>query len=192
MGYTTYFAGQFNLNKKLDKETHEFLDKLARTRRMARNVGPEYGVEGEFYVEGKGFMGQDREDNIIDNNRPPSTQPGLWLQWVPTEDGTAIVWDEGEKFYNYVEWIEYLIEKILAPRGYILNGKVDWRGEDFDDLGCIIIENNQVRLGSFGQYVPSLDNPQTEEQPAADPEPQPAEPEVNDEPEVHGPRKIQL
>lgn len=148
MGYTTDFVGQFNINKKLDPETHEFLKKLAETRRMKRNVGPEYGVEGEFYVEGKGYMGQDDDSNVIDHNRPPSTQPGLWLQWVPTEDGTAIVWDEGEKFYNYVEWVEYLIEKILAPRGYILNGKVDWRGEEFYDMGCIIIENNQVKVSS--------------------------------------------
>ena len=144
MGYTTDFTGSFALNKKLDKETHEFLDKLANTRRMARNVEPKYGVEGEFYVDGGGSFGQGDEDNIIDHNRPPKTQPSLWCQWVPAKNGKQIEWDGGEKFYNYVEWIEYIIKSILEPKGYILNGDVYWSGEDSADTGKIHIENNHV------------------------------------------------
>jgi hypothetical protein len=37
MGYTTSFDGQFELNKKLDPETHSFLTKLEETRRMERD-----------------------------------------------------------------------------------------------------------------------------------------------------------
>ena len=44
-------------------------------------------------------------------------QPGLWCQWVPNASGTAIVWDEGEKFYYYIEWIKYLIEHFLRAVG---------------------------------------------------------------------------
>lgn len=144
MGYTTEFEGQFDLNKKLDDETYEFLNKLATTRRMARSVDAKYGVEGEFYVSGGGYYGQADEDNVINHNRPPKTQPSLWCQWVPTADGLHIEWDECEKFYNYVEWIIYIIEKILKPRGYILNGSVRWRGESFDDSGTIEISDNMV------------------------------------------------
>lgn len=111
---------------------------------MARQVSTEFGTEGEFYVDGKGMCGQDHEANVIDFNRPPATQPGLWCGWVPTDDGTAIVWDEGEKFYDYVEWIEYLISAILTPRGYVLNGEVTWEGEESDDRGMIVIQDNQV------------------------------------------------
>lgn len=144
MGYSTDFTGQFKLDKQLTEDDHKFLDKLSQTRRMARNVDPEYGVEGEFYVNGDGLCGQNREDNIIDYNRPPSTQPGLWCQWAPTEDGWFIEWDGGEKFYNYVEWLEYLIDRILAPRGYILNGTVDWQGEEREDIGRIIVKDNVI------------------------------------------------
>lgn len=144
MGYTTDFDGTLKLNKKLSEEDHKFLNKLAETRRMARKVDAKYGVEGEFYVDGGGMFGQDQEDNVIDHNRPPSTQPSLWLQWVPTEDGMGIEWDGGEKFYNYVEWLEYLIEKILEPRGYVLNGEVYWYGEDREDNGIIKVKDNQV------------------------------------------------
>ena len=54
------------------------------------------------------------------------------------------MWDEGEKFYDYVEWMEYLIEKILKPRGYVVNGQVTWQGEDSDDKGMIDIRANVV------------------------------------------------
>jgi len=152
MGYTTDFNGEFKLNKKLDAETHTFLNKLAETRRMKRNVDAKYGIEGEFYVDGEGFAGQDRDNTVMDGNSPPMTQPSLWLQWRPTDDGTAIEWDGGEKFYSYVEWIEYLIEKVLAPRGYTLTGAVQWRGENFDDLGTILIQDNVVTVKN-GKHV---------------------------------------
>lgn len=144
MGYTTDFKGQFEITPKLRPEDRKFLKKFSETRRVKRNVDPKYGVDGEFYVEGKGFMGQDDDETIIDGNTPPSTQPSLWCQWTPNKAGTALAWDGGEKFYDYVEWLQYLIDKILAPRGYKLNGQVEWKGEDSDDLGIIIVKDNTV------------------------------------------------
>ena len=144
MGYTTDFEGSFNITPVLSQKDNEFLTKFSETRRMARNVGPEYGIEGEFYVDGTGWAGQDSDKNVINYNRPPSTQPGLWCQWIPTDDGSELVWNGGEKFYNYVEWLQYLIDKILAPRGYTLNGECQWFGENRDDGGTIIVKNNVV------------------------------------------------
>ena len=144
MGYTTDFEGSFNITPVLSQKDNEFLTKFSETRRMARNVGPEYGIEGEFYVDGTGWAGQDSDTTVINYNKPPSTQPGLWCQWVPTDDGSELVWDGGEKFYNYVEWLDYLIDKILAPRGYTLNGECQWFGEERDDVGVIIVKNNIV------------------------------------------------
>jgi hypothetical protein len=144
MGYTTDFKGSFKLNKRLKFEDHEFLNKFAETRRMKRRLPAKYGVEGEFYVEGTGEFGQDSDKSVLDYNEPPCTQPGLWCQWVPTKDGKGIEWDGNEKFYNYVEWITYLIDKILKPRGYVLNGEVYWQGEDSGDVGCIVIRKNKV------------------------------------------------
>jgi hypothetical protein len=144
MGYTTDFEGGFNITPVLSQKDNEFLTKFSETRRMARRVGPEYGIEGEFYVDGTGWAGQDSDKNVINYNRPPSTQPGLWCQWIPTDDGSELVWNGGEKFYNYVEWLDYLIDKILAPRGYTLNGECQWFGEERDDVGVIIVKNNVV------------------------------------------------
>ena len=145
MGYSTDFEGTLKLNKQLTLDDKTFLDKLANTRRMARNVDEKYGVEGEFYVDGTDDFGVG-DDSVIDYNRPPKTQPELWLQWIPTEDGWGLEWDGNEKFYNYVEWLEYLIEKILEPRGYILNGEVEWYGEEREDAGKIIVKDNIITI----------------------------------------------
>lgn len=70
--------------------------------------------------------------------------PGGYCQWVPTDDGEAIVWDGNEKFYDYIEWIEYLIKKFLKPWGYVLNGEVEWVGEHPRDVGKIEVKDNEV------------------------------------------------
>lgn len=144
MGYTTDFNGQFNLNKQLSPKMQQYLKLLNETRRMKRSTDEAFGVQGEFFVFGGGDFGQDHEPNIIDFNQQPSTQPSLWNQWTPTEDGMGIEWDGGEKFYSYTEWLVYLIHKVLAPNGYILNGVVEWDGEDRGDIGEIIVENNRI------------------------------------------------
>lgn len=150
MGYTTEFVGTFNLNKKLTPELKTFLDKLADTRRMGRNMDEDtYGVQGEFYVGGGGFAGQERDSNIVDYNTPPRTQPGLWLKWVPTPDGMGLEWNGYEKFYSYGEWMVYLIEKILKPNGYVVNGSVKYSGEDVGDVGRLTVEDNVVYLRPY-------------------------------------------
>jgi hypothetical protein len=144
MGYTTDFSGQFNLNKQLSPKMAQYLKLFNETRRMKRSTDEAFGVQGEFFVFGGGDFGQDHEPNIIDFNNPPSTQPSLWCQWTPSDDGMAIEWDGGEKFYSYTEWLVYLINKVLAPNGYVLNGVVQWSGEETGDVGEIIVENNRV------------------------------------------------
>lgn len=146
MGYTTEFEGQFALDKPLDEPTATFLRKLARTRRVARKLPEKYGVEGEFFVD-SGYDTIGPPDDILDYNKPPRTQPGLWCQWIPTKDGAAIEWDGHEKFYDYVPWLEYIIDKILLPRGYVLNGNVDWRGQSWEDTGTISVRENCVSVG---------------------------------------------
>jgi hypothetical protein len=122
MSYDVQFSGKFLLNKPLDYNTYEFLKKLAETRRVKRKVLPVYGIEGEFYVE------DDYSSSIIDRENPPITQPSLYCQWIPSTDHRYIKWDGKENFSEAIEWIEYIISKVLAPRNYILNGIVNWQG----------------------------------------------------------------
>lgn len=167
MGYTTDFSGQFNLDKPLSAEHKAYLDAFNGTRRMKRNaakLGPDSlreaaklpaGKEGGYYVGSTRDYGQGRTPDVIDYNSPPEGQPSLWCQWVPNESGTAIVWDDGENFYSYVEWIQYLIDHFLEPWGYVVNGAVEWVGEDHDDLGRILVTANAVEAqeGKVGLSV---------------------------------------
>jgi hypothetical protein len=156
MGYSTDFEGEFYIDRPVDEETYKLLSGLNETRRMKRaGLGKKYGEDGEFYCEDTADHGQTdnpSHGSIIDYNTPPGKQPGLWCQWQIQEDRQTIKWDGGEKFYDYVEWIKYLIDRILEPRGYKLNGEVDWYGEDRSDVGRIKIQNNKV-LTSKGKIT---------------------------------------
>lgn len=77
--------------------------------------------------------------------------PGYWCQWVINENN-QLVWDGNEKFYNYVEWLEHLIEHYFEPNDYILNGEVEYQGEDYGDFGCIVVNDNKVLL-KYGERV---------------------------------------
>lgn len=61
---------------------------------------------------------------------------GGYCQWVV--DGNRLKWDGNEKFYDYAEWIRYLIEHFFTPWGYRLNGTISWSGEERGDVGRII------------------------------------------------------
>ena len=122
------------------------------------------GKEGSYFVGGSGCRGQGSDSSILDYNEAPcnpdcferfkkgyawsvGAQPSLWCQWVPSEDRMGIEWDGGEKFYNYTEWLIYLVEHFLKPWGYVLNGKVTWNGEDAGDRGTITVADNVVTTG---------------------------------------------
>jgi len=149
MGYSTDFNGEVKINKPVDQETYELLVGLAKTRRVKRAELPEkYGIDGEFFCKDREDFGQGEpsEGIIVNGNEPPSTQPSLWLQWLIQNDRQTIMWDEGEKFYKYVDWMKYIVDRILAPRSYICNGEIHWAGEENEDLGMIYIKDNVVTV----------------------------------------------
>ena len=171
MGYTTDFYGSVTFNKPITEELKNYINKFGETRRMKRDVEkikktfPDWekncfngnlGVDGEYFVGGDGFMGQDRDDSIVNYNYPPETQPGLWCQWMIDDDGN-LVWDGGEKFYEYGEWLTYLIDNFLAPSGYVCNGEIEFQGEDMNDFGTIHVKDNVVTV-EYGMSIQSLED----------------------------------
>ena len=125
MGYTTDFDGTINVVPPLSTEDAEFLVAFADER----HEDPEF--------------------------------PGIWCNWEPveafrvvksstgavrhvTEYGAGIAWNEAEKFYSSAEWMKYIIDKFLAPKGYMLNGVIEAQGEDAEDRWRIRVEHNKV------------------------------------------------
>lgn len=160
MGYTTDFRGDLNITPALTEEQSKYLNAFKSTRRMKRDVSKlvelygtkhglngSYGIDGEFFARDDGDYGQTRDGSILEYNHAPGTQPGLWCQWE-VQDLNKLEWDGGEKFYNYVEWLQYLITKFFAPWGRVLNGTIEWRGEDWDDTGAIEVTDNIIKIHS--------------------------------------------
>lgn len=150
MGYNTEFYGQLNINPVLTLEDKEFLKKFSASRHVKRDTKKtieifglgEYGTEGEWFLEVNHESGHTQD--VINYNLPPSTQPGLWCDFEPNEDGSAIIWNQSENTYDGLEWITYLVTKYLVPRGYVVNGRFDANGEEHGDFWAIVVENNNV------------------------------------------------
>lgn len=107
MGYSTTFTGHVTVTPPLNPHEVAYLKRFGGTRRMKRSNGP--------YYCGTGWWGQDHEPDIIDYSKAPDDQPGLWCQWLPSDDGARIEWDGGEKFYYAVDWMTYVIDTFLKP-----------------------------------------------------------------------------
>ncbi|GAQ90811.1 hypothetical protein KFL_006880030 [Klebsormidium nitens] len=142
MGYDTRFTGRFALSRPLTAEEsailaavhdhcHEddlelpyaFLQK--RTVTIEREViGPLYVGESLHYLTEK--------------------FPSFYCQWTLSGNKRSLVWDKGEKFYNYVGWLEYLLSNFFAVRGVQLSGTVKWKGANRGDRGSITVEGNRI------------------------------------------------
>lgn len=164
MGYTTDFEGKFDLDRDLSDEHLRYLLAFSNSRRMHQDgtklprdrlreeadlpdiaeyyVGHADPIDEDFMVQWAN-AGQEETAAVIDFNSPPPSQPGLWCKWVPGRK--SIYWNGAEKFYHYVEWLRYIIDHFLRPWGYVLDGEVRWRGEDFSDMGTIVVRDNVVR-----------------------------------------------
>lgn len=165
MGYTTDFYGSLEFNKPVAPWLINYINKFSESRRMKREpekikelhpaswgrlcFNGELGAEGEYYIGGH------EDASILDYNRPPAGQPGLWCQWVINEETGCLEWDGGEKFYAYEEWLNYLIDNFFEPLGYVLNGDIEWQGEESDDLGTIHVVDNIVEM-DYGIRVSSI------------------------------------
>lgn len=158
MGYTTEFSGSVSIEPPLNADEISFLKDFNESRRMHRSGGP-------LFVKGEGQYGQGNGPDAVHNhNDPDPDQPGLWCQWVASDDGTELMWDEGEKFYYATEWMEYIVNSLLseAARPYIdqhinederlknftcdhvVNGVIYADGEESDDVWKLKVTNNLV------------------------------------------------
>jgi hypothetical protein len=94
------------------------------------------------------------------HNTPFPSQPSLWCNFEPTEDGKLLVWNESEKTQEAKRWIEYLIDHFLKPNAHaskvndpqfkeftfdhVCNGKLLAQGEDITDRWKLVVVDNTV------------------------------------------------
>lgn len=158
MGYTTEFTGCLKANKEIPKELKEYVNQFSYHRHMKRNAdgcralikagfgicyNDNVGTDGEYYLNMDNAFGQCKDITIIDYNHPGGDCPGLWCNWI-INDNDELVWSGAEKFYDYTKWLDYLIKHFFAPNGIVWNGTFDWQGEDEEDTGTIIVDDNDI------------------------------------------------
>ena len=174
MGYTTKFRGRVEIHPALNEHEVKYLKEFADTRRMNRALGPYFADTGDSDDPFESH-GQKRREDIIDYNSPyPGdgagnlAQPGLWCGWIPTDDGTALIWNGVEKFYHPKEWMTYLIDTFLRPGcvidvlfaseptwyyppefqqftcDHVLSGVMEAQGEEYSDRWDLVVRDNIV------------------------------------------------
>jgi hypothetical protein len=162
MGYTTDFYGFWTLTPALSLAQTDYLQKFSRTRRVQRNpdaiidrrlaaIRLDLGVDAEYFVDT-----EDEDRSIVDVNQPPGKQPSLWCQWRVNDRGNRLEHNGGENFYEYVPWLDYLVEHFFTPWGVRINGSVRYEGKELIDSGTIeIIDNHiEVRPDIYPRIVP--------------------------------------
>lgn len=158
MGYDTEFSGSITITPALTDEQVAYLNLFHETRRMKRDnellkeiyqgkhglLGTDdYGPQGSYFAYDDGNMWQNNCRSILNTNWAPD---GLWL-WCPwyIDEEWELVCETGRS-YDYQEWLRFMIEHFFKPWGRYLNGKVRWRGEEFDDMGSMIVKDNHLTI----------------------------------------------
>lgn len=98
-------------------------------------------------AEAKTLLGYSEDPDSINVVHPDS-----YLQWVPSESLDAIVFDGGEKFYNYSDWMLFTLH-FLSEAEIRANGVIQWQGEDTGDVGLLTVIDNGLTV-TKGSVVP--------------------------------------
>ena len=107
--------------------------------------------EGEFKfnrsltIAEKNELDEISEKDWRDDNSRPDYH-SYYCQWATNEEGTALGWDGNEKFYGYIEWLEWLIDNFFEPKGIKLNGEIFWYGENPHDIGILVVKDNILEV----------------------------------------------
>lgn len=160
MGYTTDFLGHIDLTPGLNEAEAEYLTAFADSRRCWRPGGP-YEVPGNPRAE---------EFTTDIANTVAEGQPGYWCQWVPCWEGCCVSFNGHEKFYDPIEWLEYLRDHFLKPGAeaaqsglecfrdftfdHRLNGVVVMNRRDTREMSAIVAVDNAIEKVVFVPGVP--------------------------------------
>ena len=155
MGYHTTFNGTIKLDRPLDAQLADYIRAFSESRRIKLDpekvdhsqeklriaAGLPVGIEGEFCIS---VGDESKHPAVINYNQHPDTQPGLWCDWTISADNKYIEWSGGEKFYEYIDWMKYIVRNFIVPFGYTADGEIEWQGEDESDFGIVGVDNNRV------------------------------------------------
>jgi hypothetical protein len=154
MGYDTYFHGEISISPPLLPEHEAYLkaflqrdhwsldtNLIASEEDSLRSaVGLGLGISGEFYTG---------DDSVYETHArlpgTPITQPSARTDWrVFSPDHLGM--RESTRTEGYVLWLKYLMQNFFIPWGYVLDGMIEWDGDDPGDKGMIHVNQNKAEV----------------------------------------------
>jgi hypothetical protein len=161
MSYNIYYDGTVKIDKQLDDETYKIIMGLSQSSRMTWDTDKlerdgiakkkDIGEGGEFFFGHDHMPYQEliefEKKYAIYTNCPPGGQPQHMGIWIVTDDRKGLIWNEAPNSYGGHEWLQYLVKKILVPRGYNAGGTIDWITEEkmYDNVWHTIIKGKSVK-----------------------------------------------
>jgi len=122
MGYNVYYRGEIQISPPLTKEHADVVLAFAKGERNQ--------LTEAIYK------------SIADS--PDPDLPGYADLFELSEDRSLILPDESEGRHGLRLWLVLLIEHVLEPLAYVLNGEVSWTADEDDDRGTIYVKDNVV------------------------------------------------
>jgi hypothetical protein len=119
--------------------------------------------DGAIQLGRKLTMSEARELlEIAEGGRDSKAVTGIdaYFQWVPADTLQHIVWDQNEKFYQYIEQLQWLC-RWLGERNISANGLMYWHGEESSDTGTINVVANEVAAHHTGRSAEKSPQPLT-------------------------------
>jgi hypothetical protein len=148
MGYSTTFTGHLDLSTPLNDHQQKFLDYFVNCRQcIYKQLHDNHPI---FEMIKNCNLPMKKEYLVSDNDHDVKLfndhtgKPSLNCDWI-VEDN-QLKWNENEKFYNYLEWLQYLIDNFFNVWNIKLNGIMDYKGEDLGDCGTIVVNDSIITI----------------------------------------------
>jgi hypothetical protein len=93
--------------------------------------------------------------NTSTHDRRIKGMPSSYCQWEFFKKATSecfLKWDGEEKFYDYINWLDWLLKNIFLPNELSLSGTTLWQGEDVGDVGLITVIDGKVHAMKCMDY----------------------------------------
>ena len=162
MGYSTEFYGNILITPTPSNDFIEKVNEWLKQRHMiffSTDILSRYPYADDDTVDGlpvadngwnwiNGYMDSSSSTvRVVDPNCPPTPCTSLWSDWTIVYNGSGgalLTWNGDEKSYDMWEWLQLLIDHVFAPYGYVLNGSVDFQGENDYDSGNFTVVDNVI------------------------------------------------
>jgi hypothetical protein len=82
---------------------------------------------------------------------------GYSCDWELNDDLRSITWNGMEKFYDYVEWMQHIVDSLKSEFDVDVTGTVYYWGESHDDHGVLKVVDGKVLQIDDSEHFQSLE-----------------------------------